>query len=192
MKINKTFTVVSLLIVTTLFSFKNADDIKGWFLAGSAPKKYEIGVTTDSARKGKIGYLKSTDKKIDNQFGTIMQNFIPEEYLGKRVKLTAFIKAENIDDWAGMWMRVDGSGGKTLSFDNMQDRAIKGSKDWKEYEIILDVPKGAINLAYGVLLSGTGKVFIDDFKFSIVKSTVKSTNTTPTKTTKPTNTSFDN
>ena len=40
-------------------------------------------------------------------------------------------------------MRVDGGDGQILSFDNMHSRPIKGTKDWKQYQITLDVPDGA-------------------------------------------------
>lgn len=185
--------ILSLIILTTLFSFKTADVVKGWILAGSAPSKYEIGVENDVERNGKVGFIKSIDKKIKKEFGTIMQSFVPEEYYGKRVKLSAFIKSENVEDWAGMWMRIDGEKNVLLGFDNMQNRSIKGTNAWKKYEIVLDIPKESINLAYGVLLSGTGSVWLDDFKFEIVDSTVPTTgNKGKEVKTKPSNTSFDN
>lgn len=195
MKFNKKKTIgmLTLIIMITLFSFKNSDDIKGWVLAGSAPSKYEIGVVDDSERNGKVAFLKSTETKIKGEFGTIMQSFVPEDYLGKRVKLTAYIKSQDVEDWAGMWMRVDGEKGKILSFDNMEKRPIEGTKAWKQYEIVLDVPQESINLAYGVLLSETGRVWIDSFKFEIVSSAIPTTGMgTIGGLKKPTNTSFDN
>src|SRR5690606_22175648 len=117
---------------------------------------------------GSSAFLESTDKKIDG-FGTLMQTCSAEEYLGKRVKMTAYVKSENVSDWAGMWFRVDPKqGNKTLSFDNMQDRPIKGDNDWTLCEIILDVPEESGTMNFGVLLSGTGKVWFDNIKFEIV------------------------
>jgi hypothetical protein len=104
-----------------------------------------------------------------------MQSFVPENYLGKKIKLTCYIKSVDVKKWAGMWMRVDGSNRKTLGFDNMQDRPIKGTTNWTQYEIILKVPKEAINVSYGVLTSGTGEVYIDDFEFKIVSDDYKNT-----------------
>jgi len=195
MKFNtsRTIGILSIMIITTLFSFKNAEDIKGWLLAGSAPSKYEIGVEKDSERSSKVGFLRSTETKIKGDFGTIMQSFVPEEYFGKRLKLTAYIKSKDVEKWAGMWMRVDGEKGTTLSFDNMHNRPIKGTTIWKKYEIILDVPKESVNLAFGVLLSGTGSIWMDSFKFEIVTNAVPTTNKGAKEgLKKPTNTSFDN
>ena len=74
--------------------------------------------------------------------------------------------------------------------ENVQDRQIKGTKDWKQYEIILDVPKEAKYISYGVLIGGTGKILIDSFKFEIIENKKESTGNV-VKLTKPTNTNFD-
>ena len=173
------------------FTFSNIDEspVKGWFLAGSDRPSYEIGIVKDTERKGKVAYLKSTKTVAKKGFGTIMQTFSAKKYLGKKVKLTGFIKTKDVKSWVGMWMRVDGKDKRALSFDNMQDRAIKGTKGWKKYSIILDVPKSSTTINYGVLLSGTGKVFIDDFAFEIVSESSLSTG--KEYKVEPTNTSFE-
>jgi hypothetical protein len=186
------------LFALLLFSFalEPLTHVEGWYLAGSERESYEIGVVDDAERNGKVGYIQSTKSKIKG-FGTIMQDFIPEEYLDQRVKLTAYIKTEDVDGWVGLWMRVDGpkkEGDKyreSLAFDNMNDRKIKGSTKWQKYEIILDVDEKAVNLAYGVLLSGTGKAWLDDLTFEVVDKNEKTTATTQKRLKAPTNTSFE-
>ena len=190
--------VLFALSALVLFSFSSEPEtnVEGWFLAGSEPESYEIGVEKDAEREGSVGFIKSTKNKIKG-FGTIMQSFIPEDYIGKRVKLTAYIKTENVDGWVGLWMRVDGPAKKgdkyreSLAFDNMNDRKIKGSTSWQKYEIILDVADEAENLAYGVLLSGTGEAWLDDLTFEIVDKNDESTTTAKKKLKAPTNTSFE-
>jgi len=54
------------------------------------------------------------------------------------LRFSGSVKASEIADWAGLWMRVDGTRGAMLGFDSMQDRPIKGSVDWKPYAIVLD------------------------------------------------------
>jgi len=58
----------------------------------------------------------------------------------------------------------------------MQDRSIKGTTDWKKYEIVLDVPDGSKALAYGVVLSGNGKVWFDNLKIEEVDKSIPVTN----------------
>jgi hypothetical protein len=87
-----------------------------------------------------------------------------------------------------MWFRVDGEKQKSLSFDNMQDRAIKGTNEWKKYEIVLDVPKNSVRIAYGVLVSGEGTVWMDDLNFEVVSKDVP---LTKKRLNKPQNSNFE-
>jgi len=50
--------------------------------------------------------------------------------------LSGYIKSEDVNGWSGMWMRIDGESNQQLGFDNMRDRAIKGTTDWKIYVIV--------------------------------------------------------
>lgn len=90
---------------------------------------------------------------------------IPETFKGKKIKLTGYIKTENVTGgWAGLWMRID----PQVSFDNMQKNGITGTTDWKKYEITLDLnPEKAQKIVAGGLLVGTGKVWIDNLTITI-------------------------
>jgi hypothetical protein len=57
----------------------------------------------------------------------------------------------------------------------MQDRPIVGTLDWTRYEIVLDVAPDTEDIAYGVLLHGGGRVWIDDIAFDVVGSDVPTT-----------------
>jgi len=59
-----------------------------------------------------------------------------------------------------------------LGFDNMNNRPIKGTTDWKRYSIVLDVPEESGDLVYGILLDGTGQVWIDYEGIKIVGNNV--------------------
>ena len=151
---------------------------KGW-MAGNI-KEYEVGIDREVFMKGKVGaYIKSIAAR-PGSFGTVMQEFSAENYLGKRVRMTAFVKADRIAGWAGLWMRVDGVGeeDQALSFDNMQKRPIKGTLGWKKYHIVLDVPENSQSITFGILLSGTGHAWLDEFKFEVVGKDVPVTGTT--------------
>lgn len=164
--------VTVVLILGTLFLTKNeshAQAINGWYKTGSKPKSYEIGLNSGQSKTGKkCAYIKSIDDKIDG-FGTLMQKCDAKLYLGKRIKMSGFIKTEDVTGWAGMWLRVDSKyGGKSLSFDNMSDRPIKGSTEWTKCEIILNVPIESSTLNYGVLLREKGIVYFDRISFEIL------------------------
>ena len=64
-------------------------------------------------------------------------------------------------------MRVD-QRTKAVAFDNMEDRSIKGTTGWRRCDVILDVPKDATGVSFGVLLAGTGEVWRSSTKFDVV------------------------
>ena len=123
-----------------------------------------------------------------------MQTFSAEDYRGQRVRMTADVRSEEVEGWAGLWMRVDGpQRGKSLSFANMQDRPLEGSRPWHEYAIVLDVPERSRAIAFGILLSGKGQVWVDNFNFEIVDQQVPTTGSSPLYSVpkEPKNLSFD-
>jgi hypothetical protein len=170
------------LIVVSLLTFMSFDLPKDWFKAGSAPYNYEMGIDVGAGRDGKnAATIKSikVDKKT-KLFGTLMQSCLPGEYVGKRVRMTAYLKTNDVSDWAGLWFRVDEKESTNpLAFDNMHDgkidRAVKGTTDWTKYEIVLDVSQNASNLAYGALLSGGGQIWFDNLTFEVVDNSVPTT-----------------
>jgi len=183
---------ICMVSTITLFAFKAAEQVKGWFLAGDYPQGYKIGVENNAERNGHVAFLKSISPINGDKFGTIMQTFLPDNYLGKRIKLSGYIKSQDVKSWAGMWLRIDGeSVEKPLGFDNMQNRPIKGSTSWKKYEIVLDVPANSKAIAYGVLLAGPGTVWLDDLSFEVVPKTTRGTNIDLPPTNKPQNTNFE-
>jgi hypothetical protein len=152
---------------------------EGWFVAGSKPANYDTGVDQDASYNGlKSAFLKA---KADQEgFGTLMQSFSATNYLGKRVRLSGYVKSEDVTRWAGLWARVDGSGSppKVLAFDNMQTRPVKGTTAWQRYEVVLDVPDvpdSAVGIALGILLDGPGEVWLNGTEFEIVSSTIPAT-----------------
>ncbi len=155
------------MLVGSIAAFVFATDKKliAWFKSGSQPDDYNMGITDKVAYKGKhSGYIESKGFNPKG-FATLMQTMSPEKYLGKRVKM----------HWAGMWMRVDGENKALLSFDNMQNRAIKGTQEWNKYGIVLDVYEDSKDIAFGILLEGKGKVWLDEVTFTKVDKSVPTT-----------------
>jgi hypothetical protein len=150
--------------------------MKSWFMAGSDPQDYELGIDTNVTCNGKnSGYMKA--KVADPRgFGTMMQMFKANDYLNKRVRFSAYVKSEGIEAWAGLWMRIDGpTQQRPLGFDNMQNRPIKGTTDWQKYEVVLDVPPESVNVAFGILLTGKGRAWLSGVQFEEVGVNVQIT-----------------
>jgi hypothetical protein len=181
------FTAMLIGLTLTLFSFDLPED---WFKAGNKSKSYDMGIDKGAGQNGKnVATIKSIDKIIDG-FGTLMQTCSSQKYLGQRIRMSGFVKSKDVKEKAGLWLRVDQPDSKKpLAFDNMHDRPISGTGDWKKYEIVLDVPLNASKLAYGALLAGTGQIWFDNLNFEIVDSTIALTDRKENK--EPVNLNFE-
>ncbi|WP_073552217.1 S41 family peptidase [Elizabethkingia meningoseptica] len=131
---------------------------KGWFISGSP--SYKTNIDTQNVQNGKNALL------IEGTGGyKIITLGLPHNYTGKNIKLTGYVKTENISDGqAALWMRID----PKVAFDNMQNRGITGTTDWKKVEITLPLnPEVTDQIFVGALLSGSGKMWIDNFSISV-------------------------
>ncbi len=147
----------------------------GWIRTPSySSNSYSMTVDTTIKHDGKASAAIKFTCGAESEFGSLAQAIAADDYRGKRVRLSGWLKTENADS-VGLWMRLDGNR-RTLGFDNMMTRAVKGTTDWKQYEVVLDVPAEAVNIVFGTLISGKGEVWADDFKLEIVGQDVRSTN----------------
>lgn len=155
----------------------------GWFLAGSNPANYRTGVDRADGRGGfPSAYL--TSRGNAKGFGTLMQSISAANYAGKRIRLRGWVRSADVIDWAGLWLRVD-KDRETLAFDNMQDRGIKGTRPWNMYDVVLDVPADAASIHFGVLLTGSGDVRMNDVSLEIVDANTPTTKPNLTQRTLP-------
>lgn len=171
------FTALILIVAGFTFLVDQSTLPESWMPAGSKPKDYDMGKDSKIVHSGSnSAFIRSNQPSIQG-FGTMMQTFKADMYFGKRVRMTGFIKTEDVKTWSSMWMRVDDKANPTqsLAFDNMANRPIKGTTDWTKCEIVLDVPPNASNIAFGFLLDGTGKIWFDDIKFEVVDQNVPTT-----------------
>ena len=159
-----------------------ADRPKGWMPAGNNPANYEMTTDHTQVHGGKASAtLKCTAAK-PRGFGTLMQTVKADAFRGKRVRFSGYVRSQDVTDWSGLWMRIDGPNQQMLGFDNMQERPIKGTTDWALCEIVLDVPSQAESFSFGLLLSKGGQAWMDDLKFEVVGSDVPTTGKAPVQT----------
>jgi hypothetical protein len=104
-----------------------------------------------------------------------MQMINSSHYAGKNVRFSAEVRSAGAERWAALWTRVDGADGKMLAFDNMQSRPIKGTTEWKHYDVVLPVDAAATAVAFGVLLDGKGSVWIRNLTFESVAGSFPTT-----------------
>jgi hypothetical protein len=148
----------------------------GW--SGRSDTGYERAVDHQVAHGGKSsGRLRAKGKGLsEDDFATFTQGLAPEAWRGKRVRLSGWLRSENVNTgWGGLWMRVDGPRSQTLAFDNMYRRGVHGTTEWRAYAVVLDVPDAATGIAFGALLSGDGTLWVDDLTFEVVGKDIPTT-----------------
>jgi hypothetical protein len=172
------FTIIMLVAMATKLNAQNKGSYKhilDWTYWQAESPNYEMGLENNPEFINQnIFTIKSVQSKIKT-FGTLMKTIKTDLYKGKTVKMSCYIKSENVKSWAGLWMRVDYYTAGVLAFDNMENRPIKGTTDWTKYEVVLFVPNDATSISYGVLLDKTGQVWFKDVMLEVVSDTVPET-----------------
>ena len=141
---------------------------------GTSNQAFEVGSDFGEKHGGRASaYIRTLVPKLgQSQFGTLIQSVRADGYLGKRIRLTGWLKTMGPigDEGAGLWLRVDGI--SSSAFDNMDNRRITTVADWQEMSIVADVPDDAVGLTYGVIFKSRGVVWADDFRLEVVDETV--------------------
>jgi hypothetical protein len=151
-------------------------DVARWQRAGTNPQGYEM--TPDESRSycDKPGaHLRSLAGATSDEFGTYMDVISAAAYRGKRVRLRGVVETSNVTGSAGFWLRVDDANKKMLALDNMGKRRLEGTRAPSEQSVVLDVANEANELAFGVLLSGGGEVWIEKVVIEVVGNDVPTT-----------------
>jgi len=85
---------ISLLVIFLLSA--SFDVPKGWFKAGASPGEYEMGVDPGSGQNGgNAGTIKSKKDKAKS-WATLMQDFAPGKFLGKKIRMSAYMKSKDV------------------------------------------------------------------------------------------------
>jgi hypothetical protein len=145
---------------------------EGWSVAGTMPHLYVGGVSSEIGPSGKAVFtLKCLEqaRRVDG-FVTIMQTFNATEWIGKRIRIACELRTRDVLGSATIWLRFDGVSGQSLGFSNLEDRphegSLKGTQDWCRRNIVLLVPEGTAQVAFGFYLWGAGEAAFSGFELS--------------------------
>ena len=144
-----------------------------WYLSGERAEDYEYGIDPKLKYDGKTCMYLSPRVPEPRDFASVTQMIEATPYRNKRMRLVGALKAADIEGWAGLWMRIDGV--DTHLLDNMEDRPIQGTTDWRTYEVVLDVPEQSQAIAFGCLLVGKGQLWLSDVRLEEVGPDVPTT-----------------
>jgi C-terminal processing protease CtpA/Prc len=98
----------------------------------------------------------------DGKF-TSVTFLLPAHFSAKKITLKGFIRTENVNGYAGLWLRTD-AGTNAGEFSNLGESAPTGNTDWKNYSTTVKMDKDVTKIVFGGLLSGSGKAWFDKFE----------------------------
>ncbi|HEY1922546.1 MAG TPA: sigma-70 family RNA polymerase sigma factor [Tepidisphaeraceae bacterium] len=88
---------------------------------------------------------------------------------GKRIRVSGWIKTKNVRECAGLEMLAYSAGGELLTADEMVCvRPIHGTTDWRQYEMVQDIPQDATKIYVASVLFCSGEIWTDDFQVEVV------------------------
>ena len=140
-----------------------------WYVGGQG---YRLSLDTLQPHDGRFSLRSErTDTtphdRRAGRFGVGTQATLPSLSLGRSLRLTGWIRTENVDSgYAGLWMRVDGPSG-FLAFDNMNQRGVRGTTPWTRHVIVLPVDSAATRIVFGILHPGTGAAWFDSLTLEV-------------------------
>jgi C-terminal processing protease CtpA/Prc len=133
----------------------------GW--DGSPPET--VAVDGQTVHGGRWAVRIERTDSSPNAF-TLLSKSIPVDFAGTKLELRGFLRTENVSDFTGLLMRQEDDGG-SIAFDNMQRQQLKGTTDWTAYSIVMPINAAARRVTFGVLASGTGRVWADDLRLLV-------------------------
>jgi len=153
----------------------------GWFVP-SLPKDadYLAELRRGEGCRSRSGCaLVMVPRNVPGTNGNLMQSFSAEAYVGKTVRLRAWLRLERFfltsagfripepDDQARMWLNVERANRRTGFSDDMHDRPVT-SADWTRCEIVGEIAEDARFINFGVSSLGGGRVWVDDVSFEVI------------------------
>jgi len=151
--------------------FENVQNGKpvGWDIYAGRNKNYTVSLDSVNVKSGK--YSISIEFTGDSAFGKPIFLVLPDVYEGDSITLSGYIKTENVTDgWAGLGIWID----PRIAFDNMQNKGVTGTTDWKKYTITLPMnPTKTKQIVVGGVLVGKGKMWLDDLHITIDGKDIK-------------------
>jgi C-terminal processing protease CtpA/Prc len=134
----------------------------------SAPvPAYRAVVVADDAAVGeKAVQVAPVAERTDAPFGNFLRQLDAGPYAGKRVKVSAKVKALERGQ-AQMWLRADRENGEMGAFDNMQDRPVLVG-EWTTAVIEKDIEPDASRLNIGFMALGGATVLVDEVEIRVM------------------------
>jgi hypothetical protein len=138
-------------------------DNQNWHMWSQTAPKYSAVVDPAVPHDGHPSLRIASTTAKRNEWGAYDHyDRVPDKYLGRRVRVTAWMKCQNVVKDAGLWIRILGPNDRYIAGEvTPARRQLKGTMDWQQYSIVADVPANAMAVGWGFVMDGTGNMWVD-------------------------------
>lgn len=109
-------------------------------------------------------------------FGLMGQAIKPDKFRGKRVLFSGNIESSS-STGKGYFYIYTASPGFTGGYDYMENRFITGNQKRSRQQVVVDVPEDCVGITFGFIAKGSGKFWVDGFRFGSVSTETPITGT---------------
>ncbi|PAW92590.1 hypothetical protein CKK33_03390 [Mucilaginibacter sp. MD40] len=130
-------------------------------------ENYTVKSVGDERHSGKsAAFIEQVKPGTTRSFGSISQK-IPAKFLGKTIEFKAWMKMSNVTGYAMLTVRIDNAIPRVSEYKNLFGQNIKGTRDWAEYTLKVNIPIDAQTMYVSAVLNGPGKLWVDDAQILI-------------------------
>jgi hypothetical protein len=145
-----------------------------WQKGGTWAGNYKMVIEKTDTKVGKN--CLQIHSKIDEVYGsgTIEQSFSAIDYRGKNLKLSAWVKTEDVKYWTALFIGFDDENlentftteGNTI----IKEEKVRGYHDWVQISTERVIPWNVNKIRIGLAIFGKGKVKVDGFETSFTEA----------------------
>lgn len=141
-----------------------------WHDFSPAGELYDAVLDPAAQRNGHATVCLSSSTATGNQFGayTRVERVDVARYRGKKIRMTAMIKCEKVTARGGLFINTWGMLAPLTNEGQRGKRPVQGTLGWVRYTATAIVPEEAMAIETGVMINGSGKIWIDDVKYEVV------------------------
>ena len=148
-----------------------------WTKGGATPEDYTATIDHAVYRSGRASAQLRSRVPTASTFGTLTQRVRSDSLKNVRMGVSAWLRTREAQG-ANIFVRVDGAVAG-LDFANTADNPVSGTAEWTRRELVVDVPDDAFGVTFGLILNGTGTVWLDDVALDVVSSATPRTREAP-------------
>lgn len=148
-------------------SFEHGDPPTGWSVRGP----HRAAVADGQVVHGGARSLRIDAAGTGREFTAVSRVIPVDEVRGKKVRLVAWLRTEELDGQLGLWLRADGEvSGRPVAFGGTHATPLRGTTDWVRGEAAVEVPETASAFVLGAFVAGAGTAWIDDVEIAVTGS----------------------